>query len=68
MKCDYCEKEIRDDVTYIKFEGERICENCYTTNTTTSYYVDGEFLGTDDDVEEHDWFVDDVLGRREKIE
>ena len=68
MKCDYCEKEIKYNVSYIEFEGECICENCYETSTTTNYYVGGEFLGTDDDVKEHDWVVDDLLGRREMAE
>ena len=49
MKCDICEKDIDFKKGYIKFEGERVCSNCYTESTITSYFVGGEFLATDDD-------------------
>lgn len=62
MICDYCEKTLTKGDSYIKFEDERICSDCSYSNTIISYFVDGEFIATDDDgVEVYDsWDVEEL--------
>ena len=48
MICEYCEKKLKIGDTYIEYDGERYCEDCYEGYTITSYSIGGEFLATDD--------------------
>ena len=56
MKCNNCRKEINKGDKYIKIEDleTRYCNECFSTDTTTIYYVDGEYVGSDNEVEEYD--------------
>ncbi len=56
MKCDYCEKEINKGDDYIKMcdSETRYCDECFSSDTTTNYYVGGEYVGNDNDTEEYD--------------
>lgn len=55
MMCDYCEETLTSDDRYIKYDDERYCSKCYTERIVSYYYVDGEFIETDDDgVEKYD--------------
>ena len=60
IECEYCGSRIKELDDYIKFEGERICHNCFSSCTITDYYVGGEYVGsTDDGVEEFTKGIDD---------
>lgn len=55
--CWSCEKPINKGDEYIKDEDGRYCSDCYESYQVTSYFVGGEFVGTNDDgaVEIYDW-------------
>ena len=52
LRCTYCESKLNEMTEYIKVdEDTRYCENCVETSFTIEYFVCGEFVGTDDDIE-----------------
>ena len=54
MRCECCERELAKSDDYIKYEDERFCSNCYESEQSTLYFIEGEYLATDDDgVEEY---------------
>lgn len=57
MIYSYCDATIQKGETYIKVYGEetRYCKDCYEESITTACMVGGEFVGTDDDIEEYDY-------------
>lgn len=66
--CDYAEHYYKDEYSDII-----LCEDCLleidgmTSSTTTNYFLDGEYMGSDDDFEE---LIESILGYTtfEKIE
>ncbi len=57
MKCERCKSDYADNYYKDKYSDEIICEDCLleldgiTTNTVTSYFLDGEYLGDDADID-----------------
>ena len=48
-KCECCEEEITKKDEYIEYDGERFCSDCYQADTSTSYFIGGEYLANDGD-------------------
>lgn len=46
-KCTFCEEEIPKNTEHIKGEDWIACKNCFESTTVISYFVCGEFIGTD---------------------
>ncbi len=53
MKCKICGEEYSENYYKEEMSGEIICEECLleldgiTTNTVTSYFIEGDFIGDD---------------------
>ena len=60
VKCD-------DDISEYKFKGEYVCTNCLLKefeveeSTITHYYVRGEYIGSDEDMDEVILNLDDDI-------
>ena len=60
VKCD-------DDISEYKFKGEYVCTNCLLIefeveeSTITHYYVRGEYIGSDEDMDEVILNLDDDI-------
>lgn len=58
MKCNRCDSEDSEYYYKDEYSDEIICEDCLlesdmiTTDTVTSYYLDGEYIGNDNDIDE----------------
>ena len=58
MNCVRCGTDYSDNFYKDEYSDEIICEECLlesdmiTTDTVTSYYLDGEYIGNDNDIEE----------------
>ena len=58
IECNVCGNKYADNYFKNKENGEIICEDCFleafcTTSTTTHYHSqDGDYLGSDDDLDE----------------
>lgn len=72
MKCDRCGTNVTD-IQYFKDEygDEVICEDCVleldgvTTDTVTNYYLDGDFIGDDNEIDAVISNLADCLGWKE---
>lgn len=57
-KCSVCGSENIENYYKHEYSDEIICEECLlqidgiTTATTTHYFLDGEYMGTDDDIDD----------------
>lgn len=56
MKCERCESDYADNYFKNKYTNEIICLDCLLEDcehsTTTHYSLDGNYLGSDDDIQE----------------
>lgn len=58
MNCMRCGTDYSDGFYKDEYSDEIICEDCLlesdgiTTDTITYYYIDGEFIGDDSDIQE----------------
>ena len=58
MKCNRCGSDYSENYYKDKYSDEIICEDCLlesdmiTTDTVTSYYLDGEYIGDDNNLDE----------------
>lgn len=58
MKCEICGSEYNEHYYKNEYSDEIICEDCLleldgiTTNTITDYYLDGEYIGNDAEIDE----------------
>lgn len=58
MKCNRCDSEDSENYYKDEYSDEIICEDCLlesdmiTTDTVTHYYLDGEYLGDDNNLDE----------------
>ena len=58
MKCKICGSDYSEHYYKNKYDDEIICEECLleidgiTTSTTTHYFLDSEYMGTDEDMNE----------------
>lgn len=57
MKCDRCESNYADEYFKDKYTDEIVCLDCILSDcieSTTTHYttIDGNYLGSDDDMEE----------------
>lgn len=52
-KCTYCDKEIPFHTEHLRYtntcEDKLICSDCYEEETTTHFYICGEYSGSEDD-------------------
>lgn len=49
MRCEHCGKPLKIGDEYIKFEGERFCDDCYQGYSIELFFIGGEYLATDDE-------------------
>ena len=55
MYCENCDRDLAVGDNYIKVdEHQRYCSDCYEVNTFTTYSVDGEFVGDENDTAGYD--------------
>ena len=58
MKCNRCGSDYSENYYKDEYSDEIICEDCLleidgiTTETTTDYYLDGDYLGDDNNLDE----------------
>ena len=58
MKCDRCGCDYAESYYKYEYSDEIICEDCLleidgiTTSTTTQYFLDGEYMGSSDEIDE----------------
>ena len=60
MICEECEKEIKSGDVYIKNNGQRYCDDCFTASTVSEYHVDASYVGTSRDTYYYDEFDKEV--------
>ena len=55
MRCDRCESDYAEHYYKDEYSDEIICEDCLleldgiTTSTITNYFIDGEYIGSDEE-------------------
>lgn len=55
MKCDRCNSDYAEHYYKDKYSDEIICEDCLleldriTTSTITNYFIDGDYVGNDEE-------------------
>ena len=54
IHCSNCDRKIKSDEEIIVHEDEVYCRDCVGENTYTSYWVDGECIGDETDIEDYD--------------
>lgn len=58
MQCKICGSDYSDNYYKNKYDDDIICEECLleidgiSTHTVTHYNLDGEYMGSDDDMQE----------------
>ncbi len=58
MKCDRCGCDYAENYYKDEYSDEIICEDCLleidgiSTSTTTQYFLDGEYMGSSDEINE----------------
>ena len=60
LECENCDAELHTGDDYIKIDDfTRYCSDCYSTEISTTYYIDGEYVGADNDIEEYsEWSLE----------